>query len=212
MKFLRLSFLILIFITVPLVAMAQEDDLTAADTAPVSAAPAPFVPGMQAPSQPQPAGKIVDVAMHKARISPPGVTPDDLGSLMFTPWQQALLEEARRGFLSNREKTEIKKNNEVLGLTEPKKQPPKNPGLRNISLGGIVFQSAENWTIWLNGVRVTPDKFPKQVTDLKVYKDHIELKWQDEYTDRIYPIRLKPQQIFNLDKRRFVSETGVVVK
>lgn len=75
---------------------------------------------------------------------------------------------------------------------------------RDISLGGIVFNSARDWTIWLNGRRITPDALPKEVIDLRVFSEYVEMKWFDEYTNQIFPIRLRAHQRFNIDNRIFL--------
>ncbi len=77
-------------------------------------------------------------------------------------------------------------------------------GLRDIVLGGIVFVSEDDWTIWLNGERVTPMAVPEEVLDLRVFEDYIEIKWLDEYTNQVFPIRMRSHQRFNLDSRIFL--------
>jgi len=73
-----------------------------------------------------------------------------------------------------------------------------------VTLGGIVYKGDDDWTIWLNGERVTPSAVPKEVMDLQVYKDYIEVKWLDEYTNSIFPLRLRAHQRFNMDMRIFL--------
>lgn len=77
--------------------------------------------------------------------------------------------------------------------------------VREVSLGGIVYNGEKDWTIWLNEQRVTPDAVPKEVISLKVSKDFIELRWFDEKTDNVFPIRLRAHQRFNLDARIFLT-------
>jgi hypothetical protein len=84
---------------------------------------------------------------------------------------------------------------------EKVKPPPEE---RYVSLSGIAFNAKEKWTIWLNGERVTPDAIPPEVLDLKVFSKYIEIKWYDDYTNRIIPIRLRPHQRFNIDTRIFL--------
>ncbi len=120
-------------------------------------------------------------------------------SLVFTPSQYALLREARVGF-----------HTKSPSLSDLKNADPNDPNyrsptvLRNIQLSGIAYNTPDDWTIWLNNGRVTPDNLPKQVIDLRVYKDFIELKWFDEQTNQLYPIRLRANQKFNLDSRVFL--------
>lgn len=79
-----------------------------------------------------------------------------------------------------------------------------DPGERNIALGGIVYVSASDWTVWLNGKRLTPKALPEEILDMKVFRDYIEMQWFDAYTNKIYPLRLRPYQRFNLDSRIFL--------
>lgn len=126
--------------------------------------------------------------------------PSSIPSLVFTPAQHALLREARIGF-----------NTRLPTLQELKDHPdPNDPNyrpstsLREISLGGIVFYSPDDWTIWLNNKRITPDAMPAEAVDLRVYKEYIELRWFDAGTNRVYPVRLRPNQRFNIDGRMFL--------
>jgi hypothetical protein len=51
---------------------------------------------------------------------------------------------------------------------------------------------------------VTPEALPEEIMDLKVYKEHVDLKWLDYYTNRIFPIRIRAHQRFNMDTRIFL--------
>ncbi|MDB2682945.1 hypothetical protein N9Z27_01685 [Alphaproteobacteria bacterium] len=81
---------------------------------------------------------------------------------------------------------------------------PPPPEARYIRLGGIVFKSNMDWTIWLNKQRVTPTALPEEILDLKVFKEYIEMKWYDDYTKQILPIRIRPHQSFHMDQRIFL--------
>lgn len=127
-------------------------------------------------------------------------TRSSIPSLIFTAQQYALLREARVGF-NTRSPT-------LQELRDP--GDPNDPNyrrtslLREVVLGGIAYKSPDDWTIWLNNARVTPDAIPESAVDLKVFKDFIELRWHDVKTDQIYPIRLRPNQKFNLDVHMFL--------
>ncbi len=134
-----------------------------------------------------------------AAISPPDVRPQDLKTLFFTAWQYALLYEAKNLFDHTRPP-------DAGEASDP--GAPKPAGPREIALGGISFVNGDNWTVWLNSQRVKPDAIPKEIMDIKVRKDHIDLKWYDVSTNLIYPVRLRPHQRFNLDTRIFLPGTG----
>lgn len=89
-----------------------------------------------------------------------------------------------------------------LGQPEPVKE--VEPGIRELRLGGILYTGNTNWIIWLNGMRVTPAALPEQVIDLKVKNEYIEIVWYDEYSELIFPIRLRPHERFNLDSRMYL--------
>ena len=134
----------------------------------------------------------------------PDVLPQDMKTVFFTLWQHRLLEEQRRNGVNTHGATEQE--------IQASNAPPENRvrGIRELSLGGIVYASGEDWVVWLNGVRVTPDAIPKQVIDIQVKNDFIELKWFDSWTNLIFPIRLRPHQRFNLDSRIFLPGTAAL--
>tara|TARA_B100000780_G_C21118227_1_gene452662 strand:+ start:1515 stop:2120 length:606 start_codon:yes stop_codon:yes gene_type:complete len=136
----------------------------------------------------------------------PDITPVSIPSLLFNYWEQTALMEAKKSAKSDGVKS-IPTDQDILNamddpLDQDRPKPP--PEEREISLSGIAYTSQNDWTIWLNNERVTPDAVPKEIIDLKVYKHYIDMKWQDEYTRRLYPIRLRPHQRFNLDSRMFL--------
>lgn len=126
--------------------------------------------------------------------------PSDIPSLVFTPSQHALLSEARIGF--NTRMPTAAELGENPNTDDPNYRPP--PSVRKLSLGGIVFNTPDEWTIYLNNKRITPDSMPTEAVDLRVYKDFIELRWFDVQTNQIFPIRLRPNQTFSLDGRVFL--------
>lgn len=128
------------------------------------------------------------------------VDPETMPSLFFSTWTQALIAEARFSF-QTRPPTEA----EIQAAQDAVDQEDeKDPGVREVSLGGIVFADAGDWTIWLNGQRVLPEAIPPEILDLKVHRYFIELKWFDAHTNQVFPIRLRPHQRFNLDTRIFL--------
>ncbi len=117
----------------------------------------------------------------------PQVDINKMPSLFFNVWEHDLIVDARRGM--------------TTGLGD---EGIADAGDRDISLGGIVYVSGSDWTVWINNTRVTPKAIPAQIMDLKVYKEHVDLEWFDSTTNQIYPIRLRSHQRFNLDTRIFL--------
>lgn len=148
---------------------------------------------------------VEEIYRRNIAIRPADVTPANLTSLFFNKWQYALLVEAKRGFLSrpSQSRSPASNNDMMMGVDEEQK--PR--GIRELFLSGISYASPKTWTIWLNGQRVTPGALPPQVMDLKVSRDYIDLKWFDEYSNLIFPIRIRPHERFNLDSRIFLPGT-----
>lgn len=121
-------------------------------------------------------------------------------SLVFTPSQYALLREARIGF--NTRAPTLQELARAGDPNDPNYRPPVS--IRDVKLTGIAYNTPDDWTIWLNNARVTPDALPAEAVDLRVYKDFIELKWFDTLTSQIFPVRLRANQKFNLDTRVFL--------
>lgn len=131
----------------------------------------------------------------------PDVEPAKLETLFFSLWQHSLLQDAKQKFRT--------RPPDASELATAADQGPKPRGHREISLGGIVYVNAEEWTVWLNNERITPKALPKEVLDIKVHRHYIELKWIDSYNNLIYPVRIRPHQRFNLDSRIFLPGAGV---
>jgi hypothetical protein len=132
-----------------------------------------------------------NIKLHDA-----GVKPEEVGSLLFTIWEHMLLDEWRKGVTTA-----------APTPGEEKATAGTAKGLREISLAGIAYVNKDNWTIWLNGQRMKPNSLPREVMDINVGKQYVELKWYDASTNLIYPVRLRPHQRFNLDSRIFLPGT-----
>lgn len=180
---------------------AESEAATSGATATAPATtgtPAPAMSGGQAAGVAVPPATTPNVAVK-------AIPPLSVQSLLFNFWEQTALLEAKRsaessGLTRGVTEGEIASALNMDAMGERKKPPPEE---RDIALGGIVYTSQKDWTIWLNGQRITPDALPKEVIDLKVYRHHVDMKWLDEYTLVLYPIRLRPHQRFNLDTRIF---------
>ncbi|MFK7839969.1 MAG: hypothetical protein AB8B83_06520 [Bdellovibrionales bacterium] len=128
---------------------------------------------------------------------------DSFPSLLFTYWEQIAIEDAKRSVGENRAPTAAELQEALTTEIEDERVRPP-PEERDIKLSGIAYKGFKNWTIWLNGKRVTPNAIPKEAIDLKVFKEYIEIKWFDEYTNQIIPIRLRAHQRFNIDNKMFL--------
>lgn len=135
----------------------------------------------------------------KQRISirNPSVVPSTISPVFFTDSEIELVRNARKGLV-----TRAPTPAELDELTGEEITIPQGP--RNLKLGGIIFTSNNDWTIWLNNQQLRPDAIPSEVLDLKVYKEYIEIEWFDAYTNKIFPVRMRPNQTFNIDSRIFI--------
>ncbi len=134
------------------------------------------------------------------------INPNRIPSLMFTFWEYSAIQDARSSVGSVRAPTDAELARDLNKAQREKVKPP--PDEREIRLGGIVYVRGDDWTIWLNEQRVTPNAIPPEVLDLQVFKEYIEVKWFDDYTNQIFPIRLRAHQKFNIDSRIFLPGTN----
>jgi hypothetical protein len=134
--------------------------------------------------------------------SPPEINPNTMPSLLFTYWEHVAVLDAKRARGAGGDtRTPLRGE---FGANEGQENYKPSPEERELNLSGIVFKSHEDWTIWLNGKRVTPDALPSDAIEIRVSKDYIDIKWFDAYTNQIFPIRLRPHQRFNFDTRIFL--------
>jgi len=117
-------------------------------------------------------------------------------SMFFTPRELNLLNEARQG-LTARLATDQE-------IRDSQNDAPIPRGPREISVGGILFIDSNDWVVWINAQKITPERIPSEITDIIVSKDSVKLKWFDAYTNQIFPIKLKTHQRFNIDTRIFL--------
>lgn len=125
----------------------------------------------------------------------------DFPALFFTSEEITLLREAVDSY---------RRGGKLEDGSEPSFIPPSSSegeidrGPREVILGGLLYLTSSDWTIWLNKERITPSALPEEILELKVYKDFVEIQWYDSYTNQIFPLRLRPHQRFNLDAKIFL--------
>jgi len=158
---------------------------------------------------PQVVGEPVQVATETSGNIKNDIEPATIPSLLFTYWEHTSILDAKADAAKNigdqRAVSEDELRREMNKSTVPDAAKPKPPPeMRELRLGGILYTAKSDWTIWLNEQRITPDALPKEIIELRVYRHHIDVKWYDDYTMRVFPIRLKSHQRFNLDSRIFL--------
>lgn len=110
-------------------------------------------------------------------------------SLFFSQSELAAIMRANQGFVAPKAEKPV-----ATG-----QQPVQDRGRRILTLSGIVYNGSKDWTIWLNGERVTPKNIPQNVKSLKVQQDSIRLRWHDVFYNRILNLTLRPHQQYNID-------------
>ncbi|HTK85681.1 MAG TPA: hypothetical protein VL625_11425, partial [Patescibacteria group bacterium] len=125
-------------------------------------------------------------AQNISKLREPDVKPQELASVFFTLWQYQLLQDAKRLYVTHPVRKE-----DIAKAGDQNQNRPRS--IRELSVGGILYRGPEDWTVYLNGQRLTQDKnwLPEQVMDIKVTEDHVDLKWFDTFTNLIFPVRLR---------------------
>lgn len=134
--------------------------------------------------------------------------PANISSMIYTSKQLSLLNAARQGFNNALSEEDLASLSQDKTTEGEEATTSKQPSVQYLSLGGIVFDSKNNWTIWLNGARTTKETLPKEVLDIQVTGEYVELKWFDEATNQIFPVRLRPNQKFDLGKKVFLPASA----
>ncbi len=142
----------------------------------------------------------IEEMVRRLQLYAPDILMQQIGSLFFTAYEQNLIEDARKGLVA-RAPTDFEISDSIKDQKEGSR-PTMGP--RELAVGGIVYISSGDWTVWINGQKITPDRLPSEILDIRVYKNYIKIKWFDAYTNQIFPIKIKTHQRFNIDTRIFL--------
>lgn len=107
-------------------------------------------------------------------------------SLLFSPIEVTMLERAIAGTVTGEKMLEVGKTAVDI------------PQRRTIVLSGIVFRSQQDWTIWLNGHKVTPEKLLPEIVDIHVENGKVDLRWFDIGINGIISLTLRPHQTYDV--------------
>ena len=76
---------------------------------------------------------------------------------------------------------------------------PLIPQHRVISISGLLYRSPQDWIVWMNGQKVTPEKLLPEIVDIKVESSsQVQLKWYDIGLDSVISISLRPHQTYDI--------------
>lgn len=117
-------------------------------------------------------------------------------SLFMTPNEITSILQARQGLLAPEEAFDEENQFDTVDNSP-----------RILSLAGIVYVDRNDWTIWLNGERVTPANIPDRVIALTVKRDRVHLKWFDIREQRVVVITLRSHQRYDLDTELMMPGT-----
>lgn len=121
--------------------------------------------------------------------------PSMLSSVLLTYWEYSEIEEAKKLI------GKIKTPDTETDFSNDRKPAPEE---RYVHLQGILYSSKNDWIVWVNGKQIKPDALPVEALSMDVFKDYIEIRWYDDYTNQIFPLRLRPLQRFHMDTRMFL--------
>lgn len=119
----------------------------------------------------------------RAQTPVPGDAAAELGSLLFTEAEVAWIKGTSASLSGEAELADT----------------------RALYLSGILYLSPRTWTVWLNGQRVTPERWPEHVKGLSVERDSIEVKLRVADDEPLVTVRLRPNQ-------SYIVATGEVVE
>jgi len=107
------------------------------------------------------------------------------GSFFMTPMELVTIQRALSGKASS---------NATLGMAKG-----DIPAHRIIRVSGVVYRTAEDWIVWMNGQKVTPEKLLPEIIDIEVRdSSKVDLKWYDIGLNRVISITLRPHQTYDI--------------
>jgi hypothetical protein len=84
-----------------------------------------------------------------------------------------------------------------------RKLPPAPEG--DIHLGAVLYYSPDDWTLWLQGEKWTPETVRGDLRVLEVTEDGVRLMWRDDKRQE-HEITLKPNQSYQIATGKVIAE------
>lgn len=73
------------------------------------------------------------------------------------------------------------------------------PQKRVIRLSGVLYRAPEDWIVWMNNRKVTPDNLLPEIVDISVRdSSKVHLKWYDVGLNQVISITLRPHQVYDI--------------
>jgi hypothetical protein len=85
-----------------------------------------------------------------------------------------------------------------------RKIPPVREG--EIHLGAVVYYDPDDWTLWLQGTKWTPETEQSDLRVLEVTANDVRLLWRGENGKEAQEILLKPNQSFEIATGKVISQ------
>ncbi len=113
-----------------------------------------------------------------------------IDSFMFSGAEAALIQKAMGGRVEKPQQTQ-----ETLKI-EKKVVIPKR---RIIKVSGVLFRSTNDWAVWINGRKITPEQLLPEIIEIKVKNSsYVKLKWYDVGLNKVISIMMRPNQTYDI--------------
>lgn len=110
------------------------------------------------------------------------------GSFLFSPLDVAAIQRALRGKATT---SETLRKEDMPNAAIPAK--------RSIRISGVIYRAAEDWVVWMNGKKVTPDNLLPEIIDISVEDtSDVNLKWYDSGLNQVIAIKMRPHQTYDI--------------
>jgi hypothetical protein len=79
-------------------------------------------------------------------------------------------------------------------------------GVGDIRLGAVMYYGPDDWTLWLQGEKWTPETSRDDLRVLEVTEDAVRLWWRNEDDATEHEITLRPNESFQIATGKIISE------
>ncbi len=79
-------------------------------------------------------------------------------------------------------------------------------GKGNIHLGAILYYGANDWTLWLQGEKWTPETSREDIEVLDVSEDRVRVLWNNPENKKQVEVVLRPNQSYQIATGEVISE------
>lgn len=79
-------------------------------------------------------------------------------------------------------------------------------GKGDIRLGAVLYFGPNDWVLWLQGEKWTPETARDDLQVLDVAEDHVRLLWQKNKGEKAVEILLKPHQAYRLATGEIITD------